>query len=74
MDGIRVIVLAPSAGGGRGVRIGSEVLGVAHSPADLVEFLRRAGHPDPDAVLLAGPREIEWRGGGPDVWPAPGDG
>ncbi|WP_327303312.1 hypothetical protein OG730_06600 [Streptomyces sp. NBC_01298] len=32
-----------------------------------VEFLREAGHPDPDAVNLTDEALFEWRGGGPDT-------
>ncbi|WP_405497346.1 hypothetical protein [Streptomyces sp. NBC_00096] len=63
-----VIVHAPDAGGGRRVRCGGQVLGRALGPGDLLEFLRRAGL-DPDTVRLDDPLLIEWRGGGPDVWP-----
>ena len=62
----RVIVHPPS-GGGRRVRAGGEDLGVARSPAELIEFLRRAGL-DPDDVRLDDPTLFEWRGGGPEVW------
>jgi hypothetical protein len=64
----RVIVQPPSPSGGRRVRIDGTILGVAYRPGDLLEFLRRAGL-DPDAVRLDDPELIEWRGGGPDVWP-----
>ncbi|MFI9081623.1 hypothetical protein ACIGW8_35040 [Streptomyces sioyaensis] len=72
MGGLRVIVQPPGASGGRRVRIDGEILGVAYSPADLLEFLRRAGL-DPDMVDLTDTDLIEWRGGGPDVWGAPPD-
>ncbi|MEU4898863.1 hypothetical protein AB0B12_42035 [Streptomyces sp. NPDC044780] len=61
-----VVVYPPSEGGGRRVRVGSELLGMAFGPSDLLEFLRRAGL-DPDEVDLEGPL-IEWRGGGPETW------
>ena len=61
------IVVEPVVGGGRRVRVYAEILGVAHRPADLLEFLRRAGL-DPDAIDLADPDLIDWHGGGPDVW------
>ncbi|MEU9498218.1 hypothetical protein [Streptomyces sp. NPDC048196] len=41
--------------------------GGAYRPADLLEFLRRAGL-DPEEVRLDDAALIEWRGGGPDVW------
>lgn len=61
------VVVEPVVGSGRRVRVGSEILGVAHGPGDLLEFLRRAGL-DPDGVRLDDPALIEWHGGGPDVW------
>ncbi|TDC74182.1 hypothetical protein [Streptomyces hainanensis] len=63
----RVVVHPPRATGGRRVSAGGEDLGVARSPVELIEFLRRAGL-DPDEVLLEDPTLIEWRGGGPEVW------
>ncbi|MCZ1011937.1 hypothetical protein [Streptomyces lydicus] len=62
----RIVVHPPEHGGGRRVYVGTTSLGIAHSAADLLEFLRRAGL-DPDDVRLEDP-SIEWRGGGPDVW------
>lgn len=61
------IVVEPVVGGGRRVRVDAEVLGIANSPADLIEFLRRAGL-DPDGLRLDDPDLIDWHGGGPDVW------
>ncbi|WP_129841328.1 hypothetical protein [Streptomyces sp. RFCAC02] len=61
-----IVVLAPGSRGRR-VRAGGADLGLARSPAELIEFLRRAGL-DPDDVRLDDPALIEWRGGGPDVW------
>ena len=60
----RLVVGPPSPSGGRRVRVGSEILGIAHRPEDVAEFARRAGLED---VELSD-RLIEWRGGGPDVW------
>lgn len=61
-----VTVYPPSPSGGRRVRAEGEILGLAHSLRDVEEFLRRAGleHIDVETTGL-----IEWRGGGPDVWP-----
>jgi hypothetical protein len=47
------------------LRAGIEVLGVAYEPADLLEFLRRAGLDDVDQVDLAAADWIDWHGGGP---------
>ncbi|MEU9333166.1 hypothetical protein AB0D49_08370 [Streptomyces sp. NPDC048290] len=67
MAAIRVIVQPPSPTGGRMVRVGGEILGLAHSLRDVAEFLRRAGlKVDPDDVPDL--PWITWRGGGPDVW------
>jgi hypothetical protein len=63
---VRVTVYPPS-GRGRRVRAGDRELGVARSPAELVEFLRRAGL-DPDDVRLDDPGLFDWRGGGPHEW------
>ncbi|WP_030615003.1 hypothetical protein [Streptomyces sclerotialus] len=62
-----MIVHPPSPTGGRRVSAGGKILGLAHSPGDLVEFLRRAGL-DEDVINIADPRLIEWRGGGADTW------
>ncbi|MGW7317930.1 hypothetical protein [Streptomyces sp. NPDC054865] len=64
---LRVIVYPPDDQGGRRVRCDGEILGRAFGPADVLEFLRRAGL-DPDEVAPYGEGLIEWRGGGPAVW------
>ncbi|MFG1807415.1 hypothetical protein [Streptomyces sp. NPDC049040] len=66
MEQPRVIV-EPVVGGRRRVRVGTEILGVACGPVDVIEFLRRAGL-DPDQVDLDDPDLVDWRGGGSDVW------
>ncbi|MEU1462643.1 hypothetical protein ABZ478_20345 [Streptomyces sp. NPDC005706] len=64
-----VIVQLPSPTGGRRVRVDGEILGLAHSVRDLVEFLRRAGlEIEPEDV--ADSPLIDWRGMGPDRWEA----
>ncbi|MFG3276209.1 hypothetical protein [Streptomyces luteogriseus] len=63
-----VIVFPPDEQGGRRVRSGSEILGLATSLADVVEFLRRAGLDEVDEAYVRRAQLIEWRGGGPDVW------
>jgi hypothetical protein len=60
-----IVVYPPTPSGGRRVRADGQILGVAYRPADLVEFLRRAGLDDVD---LGDETLIEWRGGGPEVW------
>lgn len=44
-----------------------EILGLAYSDTDVLEFLRRVGLPDGER-LLDDPAWVEWRGGGPEVW------
>ncbi|MFI9235837.1 hypothetical protein [Streptomyces sp. NPDC053079] len=61
------------AAGGRRVTVRREgtdhILGMAYSDADVVEFLRRAGLPDAEA-LLDDPDAVEWAGGRPHEWTA----
>ncbi len=47
--------------GGRRVRVGGEILGIAYHLRDFQDFLRCAGA-GPDAIDLADPDLIEWRG------------
>ena len=61
------VIVEPPTPGGRRVRVGSEILGLARGPGDVVEFLRRAGL-DPDSVSLDDPDLFVWHGGGADVW------
>jgi hypothetical protein len=70
MTGPPVIVYPPSPTGGRRVRADGEILGLAHSLRDVAEFLRRAGL-DLDEDQAAESPLIEWRGGGPWLWPEP---
>ncbi|WP_244291408.1 hypothetical protein [Streptomyces subrutilus] len=60
-------VLPPDAQGARRVRCDGIDLGRAYGPADVREFLRRAGL-DLDDVTADGGDIIEWRGGGPADW------
>jgi len=62
-----IVVHPPSPSGGRRVTSAGQILGLAHSEHDLLEFLRRAGL-EPDTVRLDDPALIDWRGGGRDVW------
>ncbi|MEU3743466.1 MULTISPECIES: hypothetical protein [unclassified Streptomyces] len=57
-----IIVHALSPTGGRRVTARGQILGLAHSDADVIEFLRRAGLPDAE-VLLDDPAWVKWRGG-----------
>ncbi|MEU0658560.1 hypothetical protein [Streptomyces lavendulocolor] len=67
MPGPPVIVYPPSPTGGRRVRADGEILGLAYSLTDLVEFLRRAGLEGLDEYDVTQSPLIEWRGGGPYV-------
>ena len=49
---------------------GESSLGVARSDADVIEFLRRAGMPDPDDVVLGGTPLLEWESDTPHVYMA----
>lgn len=64
-----IVVHRPSATGGRRVTVGSEILGLAHSDADVLEFLRRAGLPDAEE-MLDDPAWVEWRGSRAHEWDA----
>ncbi|MGA5566792.1 hypothetical protein ACPCUV_37270 [Streptomyces platensis] len=50
--------------------LGNVVLGVAYSPADVVDILRQAGIED-SVIDLDNRKLIEWLGGGPEVWDPP---
>ncbi|MFG2873441.1 hypothetical protein ACGFYU_00150 [Streptomyces sp. NPDC048337] len=60
--------------GGRQVTLrtagGEESLGVARSDEDVIEFLRRAGLPDPDEAVLGGGKLVEWDSDTPHVYEA----
>lgn len=70
-DQAEIVIHPVSPAGGR--KVTSHVHGVdadlgrAFNPADVSEFLRRAGLEDVD---LSEDGPIEWRGGGPEVWTA----
>lgn len=49
---------------------GEESLGLAHSDEDVIEFLRRAGMPDPDEVVLGGTELLEWEADTPHEYEA----
>jgi hypothetical protein len=59
-----IVVHRVAGTGGRRVTIRAQMAGLAHSDADLVEFLRRAGLPDA-WELLDDPHWVEWQGGQP---------
>jgi hypothetical protein len=52
------------------VRVDGEILGLAHSDRDLIEFLRRAGLADADELVLSDSLLIDWRGGRPHGYSA----
>ncbi|MET8378083.1 hypothetical protein [Streptomyces microflavus] len=57
-----IVIHHPSPTGGRRVTIQGQIAGLAHTDADVVEFLRRAGLPDADD-LLDQADWVEWCGG-----------
>jgi hypothetical protein len=59
-----VVVHRAADTGGRRVSIRAQFAGLAHSDADLVEFLRRAGLSDA-WELLDDPHWVEWQGDRP---------
>ncbi|MEU6312662.1 hypothetical protein [Streptomyces sp. NPDC047014] len=67
-----VVVHRISPSGGRQVTLRAagreEPLGLARSDADVIEFLRRAGMPDPDDVVLGGTALVEWDTDTPHVY------
>lgn len=61
-DHAPIVVHQPSATGGRRVTARGQILGLAYSDRDLIEFLRQAGIEDAEP-LLDQPEWVEWRGG-----------
>lgn len=61
--GPAIVVHRPSPTGGRRVTVGHAILGLAHDDYDLIEFLRRAGLDDAEALVLGDSSQIQWRGG-----------
>ncbi|WP_405997351.1 hypothetical protein [Streptomyces sp. NBC_00829] len=59
-----IVVHRISPSGGRRVTVRDQIMGLAHSDLQLLEFLRRAGLPDADA-LLDDPTWTEWVGDRP---------
>ncbi|MER6979121.1 hypothetical protein [Streptomyces carpinensis] len=64
-----IVVSNPMGSGGRRVAIRGEFAGLARSDADVLEFLRRAGLPDAEA-LLDDPAWVTWTGGQPHHYEA----
>ncbi|MFG2311054.1 hypothetical protein ACGFS9_20655 [Streptomyces sp. NPDC048566] len=62
-----IVVGRPARTGGRRVTIRTRDAGLAHSDADLVEFLRRAGLPDAED-LLDDPAWVHWQEGPPHTY------
>ncbi|MEV7520562.1 hypothetical protein [Streptomyces sp. NPDC091371] len=60
--------------GGRQVTLrtetGEESLGLARSDEDVIEFLRRAGVPDPDEAVLGDGALVEWDADAPHAYAA----
>ncbi|SDL27409.1 hypothetical protein [Streptomyces indicus] len=62
MEGAPIIVHPPTGTGGRRVTVRGQIVGLAYSDTDLLEFLRRAGLPDAE-TLLDDEAWVWWRGG-----------
>ncbi|MEV6791266.1 hypothetical protein AB0M87_04525 [Streptomyces sp. NPDC051320] len=62
MDGAPVVVHPPAGSGGRRVTVRGQIVGLAHSDRDVIEFLRRAGLPDAED-MLDDDAWVKWRGG-----------
>ncbi|MFF2367156.1 hypothetical protein ACFVU0_31240 [Streptomyces sp. NPDC058122] len=62
-----IAVGRPAGTGGRRVTIRGRSAGVAHSDADVVEFLRRAGLPDA-WEYLDDPHWVDWQDGRPRTY------
>ncbi|THA40418.1 hypothetical protein [Streptomyces sp. A1547] len=69
---ILVHPIAPA--GGRRVSLRADgqdtVLGTAFNDAEVIEFLRQAGVPDPDDAVLGGSALVEWQGDEPHTYEA----
>ncbi|CAL9361818.1 hypothetical protein SUDANB120_00681 [Streptomyces sp. enrichment culture] len=69
-----ILVHGISPAGGRRVSLRAEgrdtVLGLARSDADVIEFLRRAGVPDPDEMVLGDSPLVEWMVDDPHAYEA----
>ncbi|MFI8104587.1 hypothetical protein [Streptomyces sp. NPDC086023] len=67
-----IVVHRLSPSGGRRVTLRVEghedILGLARNDADVIEFLRRAGVPDPDELVLGDSGLIDWVGAEPHVY------
>ncbi|MEV7418317.1 hypothetical protein [Streptomyces sp. NPDC089919] len=67
-----IVVHRPSPTGGRRVTLRAggheDILGLARSDEDVIEFLRRAEVPDPDEVVLGDSPLIDWIGADPHVY------
>lgn len=66
-DHAPIVVHQLSATGGRRVTARGQILGLAYSDDDVIEFLRRAGLPAGEE-LLDDAAWVEWRGGDPHDW------
>ncbi|MFJ9340502.1 hypothetical protein ACIRP0_14560 [Streptomyces sp. NPDC101733] len=75
MEHAPIVVHRISPTGGRRVslrlRDRESILGVAHTDADVIEFLRRAEVPDPDELVLGSDSPlVEWQGDAPHAYEA----
>lgn len=65
MDGAPIVVHRPRGTGGRRVTVRGQIIGLAFSDRDLVEFLRQTGLDETTAedMVTGDSAMIEWRGG-----------
>ncbi|MBV2354144.1 hypothetical protein KUM39_07160 [Streptomyces sp. J2-1] len=63
-----VVVYPPAEDGGRRVRVGDDFVGMAYTPLDVADFLRRTGMGDIAPEDVAQADWVHWQGGGPEVW------
>ncbi|MFG2144144.1 hypothetical protein ACGFRG_08080 [Streptomyces sp. NPDC048696] len=72
MDAAPIIVHRPRGTGGRRVTVRGQIIGLAHSDRDLIEFLRQSGLDETTAEEMVGSNSamIEWRGGRPHDYAA----
>ncbi|MFE3164025.1 hypothetical protein [Streptomyces sp. NPDC059224] len=63
-----VRVGAPVRGQGRQVHVDGAAVGAVFSLRELAEIMRREGWAGVDEVDVANSRDVEWHGGGAEVW------
>ncbi|GGL62709.1 hypothetical protein GCM10010129_02880 [Streptomyces fumigatiscleroticus] len=69
MSAAPIVVHPPLGSGGRRVTVRGEIVGLAYSDRDVVEFLRRVGLEEAEG-LLDDPGWVKWKGGRAHVYDA----